>query len=620
MKSRTSFFNGTVFRKNLTRFAPVWGLYTLCLLLGMMLMLDRNAEYWFAANLASMCSGMSLVNLGYALLVALVLFGDLYNSRLCYALHALPLRRECWFATHVISGLVFSLLPTAIMAAASEVFLVSNPTMVNGWQIPLYYFAAANLEYLFFFGLAVFAVMCSGNRLAVALIYGIVNFASYMAFFLIDTLVTPMYYGVVTPGEIFLLLCPVANITQVPLLVCQRDRDPGTNEMVLSGTFHLGAGWGYVAVLALLGIVLLVVARQLYRRRKLECAGDFLATAKLTPVFMVIFPIVVGTVLQFVPQGFFGYGWDTPVFLFIGLAVGWFAGRMLLERQTGVFGNLKNWLGLVTLTAAVVGILYGLSLDPFGVEDYVPDAQDVKCVTVTNSYRGVVDARDPAQIQDMIAIHRGILEEKLTEEEAVAGVQAAYNLAREDKRVLEAQWSVQDLADKMGYRKYTVIDFVYELKNGWTVHREYYMWTDTANAELANDYFSRLDAVFYHNERIETADDLMALARTPRYMNVDICAVPEEYLTAENVRTLLEAILADCEAGTMTQTDGFHEGAVVDTERAYRICYRLDLDVGDQGLYFNIYADSENCIDWLEKTGIRDYVDERIANPGKYNG
>ena len=73
MKSKTSCFNGVIFRKNLTRFAPVWCLYTLCLMLGMFLMLDRNIEYWFAANLASMCSGMALVNLGYALLTALVL-------------------------------------------------------------------------------------------------------------------------------------------------------------------------------------------------------------------------------------------------------------------------------------------------------------------------------------------------------------------------------------------------------------------------------------------------------------------------------------------------------------------------------------------------------------------
>ena len=38
MRSRTSFCNGPLLRKNLARFAPLWLLYTLALLLGMALL------------------------------------------------------------------------------------------------------------------------------------------------------------------------------------------------------------------------------------------------------------------------------------------------------------------------------------------------------------------------------------------------------------------------------------------------------------------------------------------------------------------------------------------------------------------------------------------------------
>ena len=41
MRSRTSCFNKTVFRKNLLRFAPVWGVYTLCLVVGILLALQK---------------------------------------------------------------------------------------------------------------------------------------------------------------------------------------------------------------------------------------------------------------------------------------------------------------------------------------------------------------------------------------------------------------------------------------------------------------------------------------------------------------------------------------------------------------------------------------------------
>ena len=83
MRSRTSFFNKTIYKKNLTRFAPVWVLYTLCLVLGVALLYTNGGamkQFHFAKNyINDMFSIMALVNLGYALLVAQLLFGDLYN-------------------------------------------------------------------------------------------------------------------------------------------------------------------------------------------------------------------------------------------------------------------------------------------------------------------------------------------------------------------------------------------------------------------------------------------------------------------------------------------------------------------------------------------------------------
>ena len=119
MQSKTSFFNKTVFKKNLTRFAPVWGVYTLCLVLGVFLLYSNGGtakQFHFARNMADMVQVMAVVNLGYALIVAQLLFGDLYNSRMCNMLHAFPLRRESWFVTNIVTGLVFSLVPTLVMA------------------------------------------------------------------------------------------------------------------------------------------------------------------------------------------------------------------------------------------------------------------------------------------------------------------------------------------------------------------------------------------------------------------------------------------------------------------------------------------------------------------------
>ena len=617
MKSRTSCFNSVLFRKNLTRFAPVWVLYTLCLLLGMFLLLDNSPEYWFAANLASMCSGMAVINMGYALLVAQMLFGDLWNSRMCNAIHAMPIRRECIFRTNFRSGMVFSLLPTAIMAAAAEPLLYYYSVVEGSWQIPLYFLVASNAQFLFFFGLAVLAVFCSGNRTGMAVIYGICNFASYLVCFLVDTLITPMYYGVITPSEIFELFCPVVYISSNPLLTTQRHNllgdalHPDALGTEIYGTFQLTDAWLYLGVLALEGVLLLLIAKQMYRRRSLECAGDFLSAKSLAPVFMIVFPITVGTVFQAV-QMMFGVGMDEiPVFLVVGLVVGWFAGRMLLERQVNVFGEWKNWLGLVVLTLILGGVLYGLSMDPLGIEDWVPGVGDVKKVTMITSYRGTYETEDPAEIADMIRIHERILEDKLTGDVANGNMEEAYNKAREMPVVISGKMSVADMAEKIGYRQYAWITLEYELQNGLSVNRDYYMWTDSPEAELAKSYLSRLESLFYNYEAINTAQDLMKLVRAPGYLYVGDFMLPQKFLTAENVRGLLEAMIADCKAGTLTQMDGFHEGLVEQTDTRIRKGYYVDMDLVEQGLYFEIYADSENCLRWLEQTGILEYITQQ---------
>ena len=105
MKFRTSFCNGPVLRKDLTRFAPLWGCYSIFLLLMLTVLIGLRTEYIRCLNAADYVIAMGIVNLIYAFLAAQMLFGDLFNSRMCNALHALPLKRECWFGTHVTAAL-----------------------------------------------------------------------------------------------------------------------------------------------------------------------------------------------------------------------------------------------------------------------------------------------------------------------------------------------------------------------------------------------------------------------------------------------------------------------------------------------------------------------------------
>ena len=127
MRSKTSSFDGTVFKKNITRFAPVWAGYLGCLLLGMILLAGDKADYWRANHFAALFTVTAIINCGFAFLVAAVLYGDLYVSRMCNALHAMPMTRACWFNTHLVTGLLFSLVPTTIMALCTIPLLIPTP-------------------------------------------------------------------------------------------------------------------------------------------------------------------------------------------------------------------------------------------------------------------------------------------------------------------------------------------------------------------------------------------------------------------------------------------------------------------------------------------------------------
>ena len=165
MKSRTSFFNFTVLRKDITRYAPVWGLYAIGLLLFLLIPnLDWSVDE--AADVMGFSmSSMGIVNAIYGGICALMVFGDLFKTRLCYATHAMPLRREGWFLTHFTAGLLFSIVPNLVLV------LCFLPLLQGYWYMELLWLAASTLQFLFFFGAGAFSAVCAGNRLGAAAAY-----------------------------------------------------------------------------------------------------------------------------------------------------------------------------------------------------------------------------------------------------------------------------------------------------------------------------------------------------------------------------------------------------------------------------------------------------------------
>ena len=600
MKSKTSSYKKTWLRKNLGRFMPFWVLYTLCLLLGLAMMSSSRDSFYYIMNLGECARIMAVVNCGYALLTAQLLFGDLYSSRMCYGIHALPLRREEMFSLNVLSGLLFSLAPTALMTLIALPMAIGSG-VEKGALVPLLWFAAANLQYLFFFGLSLLCAFLAGNRFSMAVLYGILNFLSLLIYLLTESLYMPLLKGVMNPFEWFYLLCPVVKISSDPLILLERLQDnlPGTYEIQWTS-------WMYLLISAGMGILLLLLSLELYRKRSLETAGEFIAVKALKPVFSVLFAVFGAMGLNLIARMFFGYQEKTALavsFAFIGLVAGWFVGLMLLERTSRVFQKKAFW-GLGILLAVVSGSLLLTHLDVLHIASWVPRPEEVEKVYVIPGYQNYGEYWTN---RESFA---------LTKAEDLETVTSMHRLALgEDVGPEDVLWYYEP--ETPGEEKrYTVpVSIQYNLKDGKIRRRFYYIYAEGEAGDLAEALYSREPAVL-ENPRI------LEFRGFASYMNVNGHEVPMEYLAPEEIGQLMDAITQDCREGHMAQMQEFHPVPV--WAEGDRVLPSLYLSVGaaegpfSDSIGLDVYSDSTHTLNWLRQRGILSEVIEDARANGMY--
>ena len=201
MGSGTSYFNMTLFRKNLARFWPIWGLYALIwvVLLPAGVLLRRDG--WdeglareFPLDLLNHSGNMALVlAFLFGILCAMAVFSYLYSARSVGMLHALPMRREGLFLTNYLSGLAFLWVPNFavfLLALAAEAL---NGTVV--FSSLFTWLVVTCLLCLFFYSFAVFCAMFTGHILALPAFYLILNFLAAAITYLLESIAREFLFG-----------------------------------------------------------------------------------------------------------------------------------------------------------------------------------------------------------------------------------------------------------------------------------------------------------------------------------------------------------------------------------------------------------------------------------------
>ena len=540
MKLKTSSCKLWAVKKDLTRFAPVWVLYLLLLLLvAYSNVLGPWAEG--SAYARAMTEFQVIYVVIYAGCCALALFGYLTNIREASAFHSMPLSRNQWFGIHVLSGYLFLWIP---MIPAGLLYLLGG-YRVGMWVLDL------TLMFTFFFGLAVCSMMLAGSRFAGAALYSIFNFAAVVLYYFTLNYIQPLLYGVVVDVEPFAMLSPPCYL-------------------VGYGSWHEGWRGGfldritgsavgvYLVVLAVAGLVLLGISWLLYRKRHLECAGDFLAFRWMNHVFSPLFSLGAGMVLGTLMSVIEGDGEKYP-FLFIGIVIGYFVCQMLLKRTVKVFK--PRALVEVSAICAATGILVA---GMWGCRNIwarsVPQVSEVESVSVGGWY-GSVEVTDTDGIETVLAFH---------------------------------QMAVEHTVDTTDGGDYFSVSLEYQLTSGKTMRREYSLFVDWDAPDMAEmkKLLSRPESV------LGNSDSFLEKTTAAEVYLQNLDLLSSRVYDQEQVQSLVEAILADCEEGTMCQ--------YLPDEDYYlrRDCWIYLWNADDETGYLAIPSDAEHTIAWIE-----DYAD-----------
>lgn len=431
MTSKISCFDRAVFRRALKKTAPVWILYTLY-------------ELLLPLRLFSFCRGVSsctddfLVQiektiLGYARinasllpfllggLLAWVLFFWLFRAGTAYFYAALPVRRETLFLTNYLTGLLLcaapALLSSLLLWAVGAGF--GAAVFVPAMQV----FTATMLGFLLFFSFAVLVCCVVGQMAAMPIVYVILNFT----FFVLETIVRHLLFTFVygmpysqssTMQSFALHATPVLGLLQGGFRV-------QTDWLERDGMYYMEyaprlEGWSYLGMLAVLGLVFALCAFLLLKHREMERSGDVIAVGWLRPVALYVFTIGCALVLGALMAELFSSNtsdnfWFVLLFSCAGAFVGYFAGKMLLQKTVHVFRS--GWLGLGACCLALLLAFGAAEFDLFGYSRYLPERSAVQAAGLTHyQSNGLYTTQDDAFIQDVLNLHTAAVSEKSKQE------------------------------------------------------------------------------------------------------------------------------------------------------------------------------------------------------------
>lgn len=573
MTSKTSFYNPGLLRRSLLKGAPLWGLWLLLWLLAMpVYMLTRQdlAPYELTQYLYSFLAVIGTFGVFfYGLAVAWLQFAWLYRTRSAYHYASLPIRRETQFVSRYLAGLLFHLVPAL---AVTLLTMAAGAAKGENVVVPaLIFLACSTLMFLFYYGLAVFCAHLTGHVAAMPVLYLIANFLAPVLEGVLLLVADALIFGLSANQHLWPLWLS-------PLYYCL-NRNVFSMEWLNRGGVTIGyvfTGWKPVLLFGAAGLVLAILAFLLFRRRRMESAGDVIAVSWLKPVFRygvtlccgLTLGMIIATLILNSSQIHFG---TLLVCILFAAIVGFLAAEMLLEKTIRVFQK-KNFLRLGGALVAMTLVLLACRYDVFGFTRYVPQADEV----VSVSLDGGKAVANSTVIEKTIALHQEIVANRHEVEE-----------------------------NRGSFRAYRI---TYYLKDGGRVERYYRLpvgdYSDPDPSSLGyrmevleNDPTVLLENYFF------TSDQIRLDSVSVEYYSREFNTYDQISLTAAQEETLVAAMRKDVSLGTLGKTGFLAEDGVAGNVSVY-LQYTYQDGTWDRGETLYVTPEATHTLEALRELGL----------------
>lgn len=420
MKSKISYFNKTIFKKNLTLYWPLWTAYLLYMLAGIPVSLYQYMQGYSVTPETKQFNALrSIFNFAtepvaifmFCIAAVMAVFSYLYTTKNANGIHGLPVTRLELFITNAVSA--FSFLALAELIAFIAGVFVGIACGVTRIDILLYILLMQ--IGITFFGVAFSSciAMLTGHILIFPVYCIVANYLYVIVRYVTEMLILELTYGLIDlwGNDNSYVLSPLYYMSHK---VGASLEHSATDKMVRSITIE---GGGVVAGYAAVGVVLFILAYRLYRRRQLETAGDIIAVKFMKPVFRFGVGIFGGTTLGIILSEWFYFEtvrysnerfFIKLFFVMVCNLIGFLGAEMLMQKNFRIFNKkivLQAGISVVSVML-FMGCLHG---DAFGLERQLPKKDEIVKAFVDFDYPVKYEG---AEIEELLAIHQQILDEK----------------------------------------------------------------------------------------------------------------------------------------------------------------------------------------------------------------